>query len=529
MFRFVPARAAARALAAVLAVLLFGAATAEAQLLAPAIDRTGTDQRVRQPSLRLKSMGGVYLAVPDENTEINLWDFAGSANGLLRDRDSTSLDLFVDRDGHHAEHTQGAYEVETDRVKSLLLGLQAVGRGSRFAAGLEGGFVSLGTAFPAQSYAYEDRSFTQPVALPALNGLVGKRASWSVRGVFGSEKFDQKLRSYTLDGNEVKLQDGDVIAYPSVFTPIEGTSSLSGIGFGVGYDATDWASLAVNVDLVKSKLEAENNSARRVYELEEERPSTEWSGAAILDPIEGLQLGAQVGTRSYDSDETYRFSLSGGQGTPPMQSRGTRLTRAFEQEYFRARANYQPGGKGKLTVGADVNVRYDREDITPGTGEGNFNDFIASLQADSLTLPPSILAETQELRHWDAGIGVAYAFSPKLLVSVEGHRFNNARDGLAVHARQKITDVRAGLEYGLDAAWKERLGTAHRADDPNVYTFDNERVRNAFSAGVGWAKPNSSYALDAGFELAKASTDFPDPTEATGSGLRFFLYNRWDF
>ena len=53
--------------------------------------------------------------------------------------------------------------------------------------------------------------------------------------------------------------------------------------------------------------------------------------------------------------------------------------------------------------------------------------------------------------------------------------------------------------------------------------------RNAFSAGVGWAKPNSSYTLDAGFEYATASTDFPDPTEGSGSGLRLFLYNRWDF
>jgi hypothetical protein len=280
---------------------------------------------------------------------------------------------------------------------------------------------------------------------------------------------------------------------------------------------------------VTTKVELNNNSQRRVYETEEKRPGQEWSGAVILTPMTGLRAGAVAGLRSYDSEESYRFSLSGGQGVDPLQSRGIRLTRDFEQEYLRARVSFQPDGTSRLTVGADVNVRYDREDVTAATGEGNFNDFIASEQADSLALPPAILDERQELRHWDAGLGLAYRFSTRVLASVEGHAFNNARDGLSVHARQKITDLRAGVEVGLDPSWTARLGAWHRSDDPDVYMASNERVRNAFTAGVGWAKPGSSYALDAGLEVARASTDFADPTEGTGSGLRFFLYNRWDF
>jgi hypothetical protein len=530
MFRFVPARVASGALATapLLFVLLFANA-AHAQFLAPATDRAGTDLRVRQPSLRLLSMGGVYLAVSDENNEINLWDFAGSSNGLLRDRDSTSLDVFADHDGHHAEHTLGAYEVQTDRVSNTLLGLQAVGRGSSFAGGLEGGLLMFDRGLPAQAYAYEDRSLTMPVALPVINGRFASRGSWAARGVFGSQKLDQRLRRFTLDGDEIKLEGGDAVEFPTVFTPLEGTTAISGLGFGVGYDVSDFAEVAVNVDFVSSTVQAENNSQRRVYETEEKRPSQEWSGAVILDPAPGLLLGGQVGVRNYDSEESYRFSVSGGQGVPPRQGRGTRLERDFHQEFLRARATFNPNGASRFTVGADVNVRYDREDIAPGTGEGNFNDFIASLQADSLELPPPILAERQELRHWDAGVGVAFAVSERLLASAEAHRYNNARDGLSVHARQRITDLRAGVEYGMNPAWKLRLGASHRSDDPDVYAFDNERVRNAFSAGVGWAKPSSSYALDAGFEYATASTDFPDPTEGSGSGLRLFLYNRWDF
>jgi hypothetical protein len=531
MSRSVPARALAAGLVTLLTAFALSALApqAHAQFLAPALDRAGTDFRLRQPSLRLVSLGGVYLAVEDENNEINLWDFAGSANGLLRDRDSTSLDLFADHVGRHDEHTLGAQQVETDRLSTLLLGVQAVGRGSRFAGGIEGALASFDRALPSQSYGYEDRSITMPVAIPTLNGRIGKKASWGLRGVFGSEKLDQKLRTPTVQGDEVKLEGGDVVNYPTVFEPVEGTVSTSGIGFGVGYDVGTIAEVAVGLDLVKSTVKASNNSQRRVYETEEKRPSQEWSGTAILTPMTGLRLGGLVGKRTADSDETYRFSLSGGQGTIPLQSRGTRLTRDFEQQYFRGRASYQPTGMSALSLGADLNVRYDKEQFVAGTGEGNFNDFLATLQADSLALPPAILDELQELRHWDAGVGVAYRFSPRVLASVEGHRFNNARDGLSVRARQKITDLRAGVELGIDPSWTARLGAWHRSDDPDVYLYDNERVRNAFTAGVGWAKPNSSYALDAGMEVAKASTDFADPTEGSGSGFRFFLYNRWDF
>jgi hypothetical protein len=35
--------------------------------------------------------------------------------------------------------------------------------------------------------------------------------------------------------------------------------------------------------------------------------------------------------------------------------------------------------------------------------------------------------------------------------------------------------------------------------------------------------------MDAGFELGKRSTDYPDPTDLNGSSFRFVLYNRWSF
>ena len=88
MHRGLAARSLAFALTAVAITTI--AAAVSAQTLAPAIDRPGSERKTTQPSLRLVTLGGMSLAIDDENNEINLWDFAGSSLGLVFDRDSTS-------------------------------------------------------------------------------------------------------------------------------------------------------------------------------------------------------------------------------------------------------------------------------------------------------------------------------------------------------------------------------------------------------------------------------------------------------
>jgi hypothetical protein len=105
MLRGQAARSLAIALAA--AAITTIAAAAHAQTLAPAIDRPGSERQTTQPSLRLVTLGGMSLAISDENNEINLWDFAGSSLGLLGDRDSTSLDIFLDSRAASDRHTFG--------------------------------------------------------------------------------------------------------------------------------------------------------------------------------------------------------------------------------------------------------------------------------------------------------------------------------------------------------------------------------------------------------------------------------------
>jgi hypothetical protein len=530
MNRAVPARALVLLLAGV--AMLPAARPAHAQYLAPALDRAGFEARLRQPSLRLASMGRLYLAVDDENERLNLWDYAASSTGMLADRDSTSLDIFFETRHRDDQRTLGSTLEQADHAQLWNIGLQAIGRvPGRFAAGVDGGYLSFDSGLPAQRGVYEERTITAPVAMPTINGLVlDGRLSWAAHAVLGRESLDQRLRLMTESGGELKLKGGDVVGYPSPFTPNEATNPVGGLGFGVAWNDPDhlWQ-FAANADWIKTTVRESNSTQRRVFETEEVRPMRQLAGSLILTPLPWVTFGGQAGESWYDGEQTYRFSISGGSGGIPTIGRGDRLAHSFRQDFARARVMVRPPAVERLTLGADFNSRYDRHRYDPATGTGDFNAFLVTLQADTLVLPGFVLTEAQELRHWDAGLGAGYRVSPALLASAEIHRYNNAWDGLATRVRQRITDLRAGVEYELNPTWMLRLGGWHRADDRDVYTAGNERMENALTGGVGLTRAGGRNHIDLGFEYMKRQTDFPDPTAQDGSGFRLMGYSRWAF
>jgi len=526
MLRGQAARSLAIALAA--AAITTIAAAAHAQTLAPAIDRPGSERQTTQPSLRLVTLGGMSLAISDENNEINLWDFAGSSLGLLGDRDSTSLDIFLDSRAASDRHTFGPQDREAVHTRSLNLGMQAVGRSpGKFAAGLDAGYLSSGAQFPVQDDIYIDHSSSIPLGIPTFNGVIGGKIGWGAHLTFANESASDDRRIDNFDGTTVDLDNGELIESRTPFTPNENKTSVNGLGLGLGYYGLKDAQFAVNWDRVKDHVRAQNENPRRVYETEERIKSDEFSIAAILHPS-WITAGAQAGKRGYDSNEEYRFSLSGGLNGPPLSSRGDRLTHDLEQKYVRVRVALEPPAIEGLLVGADYNVRYDRLDTAPATGAGNFNDFMDQIATDTLGIVPDVVATRSELRHVNGGLGVGYRVNPRILVGLEGHAYRSAFDGEQTTSKQTIKDIRGGIEFAVSPRWTGRIGGFHRAIDDNTYTENDESVSNAFTAGVGWMK-SSRYQMDAGFELGNRSTDYPDPTDLHGSTFRFVLYNRWAF
>lgn len=512
------------------AAMFLVAAPALAQFLAPAIDHPGSEKRTTQPSLRLATLGGLSLVIADENNEINLWDFAGSSLGLLADRDSTSLDLFFDTRSTADRHTVGAQDRELLRARRFNLGLQAVGRTpGKFAAGLDAGYASLGTKFPIQDGIFLDRSAVVPLAIPTLNGLMmGGKLGWGAHLTFANEATSDDRRFQTTDGNSVQLKNGNLVDAPTPFIPNENKTRVGGFGIGLGYFGIKHVDVALNWDRISDRVRSANTNARRIYEAEERIASSELSVAAIVRPG-WVTVGGQVGTRKFDSKEEYRFSLSGGLNGPPLSSRGDRLFRSFEQKYLRTRIAIEPPAIRGLTVGADFNVRYDKEDVSEATGPGNFNDFLVSIADDTLGIAPPVVGSRDELRHVNAGIGLGYRLTSRVQVGVEAHRYRNAWDGPLLVANERTSEVRGGVEFAVTPAFTSRLGGFHRSHDANRLTLNNETVSNAFTAGVGWARPRSRYEVDAGVEVGKRSSNYPDPTDENGSTFRFVLYNRWAF
>ena len=76
------------------------ASGSEGQFLSEQVDESDGARLLRNGSPRLAGMGLLRIAVEDENNELNLFDYVGSAAGLLADRDSTSVDFQFDLARH---------------------------------------------------------------------------------------------------------------------------------------------------------------------------------------------------------------------------------------------------------------------------------------------------------------------------------------------------------------------------------------------------------------------------------------------
>lgn len=503
------------------AVVAAAASGATAQPAERPITSLDYEARLQAPSIRLRGMGGLGLAVRDEFTELNLWDFAGIGSGLRNDRDSTSLDFWYEHDAITLDRSSGGVDEEFARPRANTLGLETAIRGSGLVVGIDAGLLGNTVAEPYAAGAHRTVKQAMPVTVVNAAGDFFGPMQWGLRGVLGRMNHEQRFWTSTVEDGRVSIApDGERLSEPNFFTLTDGHTSMSGIGGSLSYDPARYGQIGGYLDYRRDKISASQDDTRNIYEESEPRQTFGYGAAAIALPTDGVQVGLHAGRETYDSEQEYRFTISGGSVDDPLTSRGPRLARDVRRDFLRVR------GQGDLrsvplTIGAAVRVAYERGIRSAATGEGNYNDFVLDVVAnDTLIAPPLVDDSIAEVRTLEWGGGASYRLlDSRALVGAEYRWARDAIDATAALRRAVGWEVRAGGEYRFSPAWIGRLGWQHRAFDEDDSEELDEYVVDRLTAGVG--SYLGKWRLDLGGHLEWWRTDFPDPGEAGGDGLGF--------
>lgn len=476
-------------------------------------------------------MGGLTLAVRDENSEVNLWDFMGLPIGLLYDRDSTSLDLWVDHRMRKLDLTRGGIEREVDRGSGTDIASETIIRsGRKLAVGTGLGHVGIARALPFSDGVYTNDEISLPVIAPVATGNFGSRVAWGLRGVVGRETLDRNWWADHNKGGKIELdRSGEQVPPPNFFAPDHSQITVGGIGVSLGYRHPRWGEGAVFFDYRRDRLQHAQVATRHIFELEEPRDVKRFGAAATIRPRSRVEVGAAVGRELFDSKENYRFTLSGGSIDPPLTARGDRVLRNVRREFFRLRgqADLDPL---PVTVGAAMRVAYDRTNESAPRGHtSDFNVFALNIASDTLAAPPLVEDQRQAVRTIELGGGVStHLLERRATVGAELRWFRDAIEGTDRLRRQQGWEARAGGEVKVTHRWAGLAGIRHRKEDQDRFTPRNEFLTDRLTLGVrreGFMKLN----LQAYGYHEWRRTDYPDPREWGGSATGFGLLASREF
>jgi len=164
----------------------------------------------------------------------------------------------------------------------------------------------------------------------------------------------------------------------------------------------------------------------------------------------------------------------------------------------------------------------------------SFNHFRNTISyrpnADSLALPDSAVFNQSEERTWEVGGGLAM-------------RLPGARGSWGVEYRRlqglveqtvsgqgplrKGWDLRTGIEYRCTPAMTGRIGYAHRWEDRDDYTRQNEYLANIVTLGLGLRPTGATWTFEVGYAIEWLQADYGTPTEPRSSRQQLASMVRW--
>jgi hypothetical protein len=518
---------------------MFGAATASAQFFDPALHALDLSTGPVARSPRLLGMGGLVLAMPDRDTNIELWDFAGMPVGLAADDTTSTLDLRPATDAlSSVSRLPAGRERQELAARSTLAQMEAVYRnhdsGSVFA--IVGDLSSLRWDRPFARAVEVREGLLHPQVMPVLGGVVPKildgHLAWATHLRFRSENVEDQYRQIVVNaaGEYIDLAGGQ-LPPPGQFAPTNTDVTTTAFGLSTAYTMGRRTRLGLGIEHENNNIDATNDLPRSSSETSESRPY--WIGQAALVGGFGrtFEYGVSGIGRLANSEEDWRFTTSAGVGADPLTGRGNLLTREEKSSELHARARWSPG---RLTLAGALNTGANRITIDPphANDPTSLNRFIDAAfnrpGADTLSLPDSVVHGQSRRYALGWGGGASYRFG-RSTVGVEGNWLRDVSSTLVLGTgpRRIAWDVRAGLERPLGAQMKGRIGYIYHWVDEDDYTAGNEYKGNAVSLGFGYAPAGSSWSLESGYVLEFRSTDFSDPAGVHQSRQNLALQLHW--
>ncbi len=535
--RWVVPRASSLALLA----LMLGAATASAQYYDSALNTLEFNTGPLARSPRLLGMGGLTDVIPDPNTSINLWDFAGMAVGLRSDDSTSTLDF---RPGTDAASSVGKLPDGLDRqnlaARSTVAQAEAVYRnresGSVF--GVVGDLSGLHWDQPTAADEELRQSLKHPQAMPILSGVIprilDRHLEWAAHMRFRDETLDNQYRAIVTNGAGQYIDLGGAeLPPPGEFAPTSTSVNTIAYGVSTAYIMGKSARIALGIERENNDILATNDQDRSSSEIRESRPF--WIGQAALVGKLGrsLEYGVSGIGRTSNSEQDWRFTASAGVGGIPLAGRGNLLTRSEKSSELDARARWTHGKvifAGSLSTAAqDIDI--DPPNANDATSLNRFiNEAFNREGADTLSLPDSVVHYESRRRSWGWGGGASYRFG----LSTLGAEYHWLRDLsttnlLGPGPRRVAWDVRLGYEHPIGDQMKGRIGYDYRWVDQDDYTANNEYKGNTWTVGLGYAPASSSWSLETGYQLEFRNPDYSDPTQVHQSRQKLAAQIHWIF
>jgi len=496
-----PVGGVALALVLALASMPWGSDPAWAQIFDAWSLDSGLEFGPALPSARLQALGGMRVAVPDENNEIHLLDFAGNLAGHLDDKPTGHVDAFVGR-RQWFDRTRPSLRDQDVKVSPAGVRVNMI-PSSKYALGGSVDYL-IGSSERLVTPDFR-RRFGLPVENPISGSTDGTLLESDLNSPAITAHYARRLGSKLAAGMEVGLSK-------------ENEDRQSITSYEIDHDAKTGlirASVAVRVLEARgpfrhwvagangrlSRTDVKGISADQLHDdvFDWERPAVGYQLHLLGNAWESVKGGVDFRYDSFEGQETVKMNWSAQFPLNPTL-RTIRIERSSFSEGFRSSA-FRTRWEGRLSGrpmvwGAAFEAR--QQEFWQFTAQ-NVNSFVTS--------------KSERLTDWRGTAGSTY-FLPRgrgLFAAELAYGWADRDNRISrpvVRVGASSLELGGGAEIAVALPLVLRAGYRLLLDDANRDRDDPEREfsTHRLAAGAGYRSSSGQVLVDLGFGY-----DFVDP------------------